>query len=120
MPIAPEPLPQYTARQLLAQIRRKGGRVFRFPQTLVFVLTTDAAVAEWLLALGGRAFVLKGSEPQNARGGYLRARGGKREWDIYIHTIPVRGELSLHEAAALPTADTTEYRIGDPLPEAAA
>jgi hypothetical protein len=120
MPIAPTPEPQYTARQLLAHIRRKGGRIFRFPQTLVFALTTDAKLAEWLIEMGGRAFVPKGAQPGDAQGGYLRARGGTREWDIYIHTIPVRGDLSVHEAAGLPNADTTEYRIGDPPPEMAA
>ena len=120
MPIAPEPPPQYTARQLLAQIRRKGGRVFRFPATLVFVLTTDVTLAERLIEMGGYAFVPKGATPDDARGGYLRARGGTREWDIYIHTIPVRGDLSLHQAAGLPKSDAVEYRIGDELPEAAA
>jgi len=91
------PVPPRPAVELLAEIRERGGRVYRMRgPDRVFCLTDDETVAAWLLDLGARAFTAAGYT--RTEGGYLRARGGKREWDIYIHTIPVEG--SLWEACA--------------------
>jgi len=92
---APEPL--RPAAELLADIRGRGGRVYRMMGgERVFCLTSSAEVAAWLLDLGGRGYTTAGLV--SSEGGYLRARGGEREWDIEIHTIPVEG--SLWEACA--------------------
>jgi|SRR5215471_14928779 len=98
---APEPTapPEYTARGLLREIQRRDGRVYRLPLNSVFVLTSDAEVAEWLKGLGARSFTPAGADV-GVDGGYWRAPG-VREWDLYIHTIPVRGEQTIHEAAKL-------------------
>lgn len=91
--------PQYTARELLREIQRRGGRVYRFHHLAVFALTNDPAVAEWLVELGARRYVPPGLGV-GADGGYWRSKDdGIREWDLYVHTIPVRGEESVWEAA---------------------
>ena len=79
--------PRPTAERLLETIRSKGGRVHRMPAGNVFVLTTDRELADWLIHLGGKPHTAPGLD--NPENGYLRAREGPREWDIYIHTIPV-------------------------------
>jgi hypothetical protein len=95
------PPPQFTARQLLGKIRRAGGRIYRMPEFVVFVLTDREELAQWLLDMGGRGY----SPPHDVRGRigmageYERVPGGVREWDILIHTIPVRGLQTIHEAA---------------------
>jgi len=89
--------PHYTARALLREIQRRGGRIYRLPLNSVFVLTTDPELAEWLRDLGARSFTPAGMDV-GVDGGYWRA-AGIREWDFYVHTIPVRGEQTIHEAA---------------------
>src|SRR5215471_8450521 len=96
-PASPANNPRYTARQLLGLIHRKGGRVYRMREILVFCLTTDPELAQWLIELGGKPYLPAGMTPAHAHGGYLRARGGLTEWDIYIHTIPVKGDATLHD-----------------------
>jgi muconolactone delta-isomerase len=98
---SPADEPELTARQLLRRIRRKGGRVYRMREYGVFVLTDSPDLASWLMKLGARAY-----SPQNATpmpnvplGSYRRAPGGKIEWDLYIHAIPVAGEQTVWEAA---------------------
>lgn len=102
MPKVPSPadVPTMTARQLLARIRRAGGRVYRFRMVGVFVLTDDEQLALWLIKLGGKRYVPVNSDPTTPAGAYRRAPGGRIEWDIYIHAIPVRGEKTIWEAAA--------------------
>ena len=97
-------LASLTANTLLRRIHQAGGRIFRMREICVFCLTTDEQLAKWLLELGGYAF---------ARGGsYLRdSVTGKREWDIYIHTIPVSGAKTIWEAA---DGKATEWEVGDP------
>ena len=103
-------LPVLTARLLLRRIRQEGGRVFRMPDTLVFCLTNDPKLAQWLIDIGGKAYLPAGSEPGMAAG-YKRASDGKLEWDIYIHTIAVDGELTIWEAAA---GRANEWTFDDP------
>ena len=91
------PEPPRPAAELLAEIRDRGGRVYRMRDGIcVFCLTNSPEVAAWLLDLGGRGYTTAGLVASES--GYLRARNGKREWDVYIHTIPVEG--SLWEACA--------------------
>lgn len=88
--------PPPPAAELLAEIRERGGRVFRMVgPDKVFCLTDSGELAEWLGKKGGKGFA-----PPNADqtlhympGAFERARGGKVEYDIYIHTIPVEGSL---------------------------
>ena|SRR5215469_9069429 len=85
------------AAELLAEIRSRGGRVYRMRvPDRVFCLTDDATVAAWLLDLGARGYTTTGLVTQE--GGYPRARDGKHEWDLYVHTIPVAEGESLWEA----------------------
>jgi hypothetical protein len=111
-PASPASNPKLTARQLLAHIRRKGGRVYRMPEVLVFCLTTDREFAEWLIAQGGKPYLPAGVTPAMAHGGYLRAQGGKIEWDIYIHTIPVKGERTVWEMAGK-APEVIDWKVGD-------
>jgi len=92
--------PTYTARALLREIQKRGGRVYRMPLVSVFALTRDPDVAQWLVDMGGRRFVPVGMDV-DVDGGYWVDQSTKqiREWDIYIHTIPVRGDQTIHEAA---------------------
>lgn len=96
----PEPA-QYDADTLVAEIRRRGGRVYRMRDIVVFALTNDPEVASWIFKLGGTSFLphygsVAHVEPH---GSYRRASGGPLEWDIYVHTIPVTGEKTIYEAA---------------------
>lgn len=102
----PEPL--MSAKSLLARIERAGGRVYRMPEVAVFVLTSDRELAHWLVKMGGKPYVSQGADPADEAGSYLRARRGPREWDIYIHTIPVSGSLSIWEAAGRKGIETVE------------
>ena len=85
------PEPPRPAAELLAEIRERGGRVYRMRASRVFCLTGNPEVAAWLLDLGARGYSTAGLT--SSEGGYLRARGGTREWDLYIDTIPVEGDL---------------------------
>jgi hypothetical protein len=94
--------PRYTARDLLREIHRRGGRVNRMRQHAVFCLTTDPKLAEWLLDMGGKAYTPPGiGDALSVDGGYRRdgRSQGVREWDIYIHAIPVKGEETVWEVA---------------------
>lgn len=89
----------FTAAQLLKAIRDDGGRVHRqMAPNRVFVLTTEPKLAARLLRLGGSSHIPVGM-PDGAMddmGGYLPARdSAKREYDIWIHTIPVVDEDGL-------------------------
>lgn len=106
----PSPATAPTARQLVLTIRRRGGRIYRMPQTLVFCITNEPALAEWLLELGGKAYLPAHTTPGSMVGGYKRAADGPLEWDIYIHTIPVSGEKTIWEAAA---GKSIEWEFGD-------
>jgi hypothetical protein len=91
---APEPLKP--AAELLAEIRGRGGRVYRMRSLRVFCLTDDPELAEWLTARGGKGYVPNGADRRFVDGAFQRARaslGGKIEYDLWIHTIPVEGDL---------------------------
>jgi hypothetical protein len=109
--VAP-PEPSMTARTLLSRIRRRGGRIYRMPEVAVFVLTDSRELADWMVSLGGKPYTPPSPDPIEP-GAYLRAKGGKREWDIYIHTIPVLGMTTVHQAAKKETL----YLVGDDLVE---
>jgi hypothetical protein len=98
---APADTPEHTADELLDEVERRGGRVFRMGEpAAVFCLTLDESLALWLMRLGGKSFVPPGMPPQTGPNrAYKRTRHGPWEWDIYIHTIPVAGEKSIWEAA---------------------
>jgi len=99
---SPADTPTFTADELLQELRLRGARVYRMREVLVFALTNDAKLAEWLEALGGRPYLPRHAERlfmDLPPGAYRRARGGSAEWDIWIHTIPVRGEETVWEAA---------------------
>jgi hypothetical protein len=94
--------PQFTAGELLAEIERREGRIFRMPELCVFVLTTNEETAAWLLDLGGKSYIPPGlpTGGKHTRGAYIRdPRSGLTEWDIYVHAIPVRGEQTVWQAA---------------------
>jgi hypothetical protein len=76
----------------------------------VFVVTENEDLARWLLAEGASPYVPAGSQERHAemRGAYRDSRGGPWKWDIYIHAIPVKGEMTVHEAAGLADADLYE------------
>src|SRR5215470_13032538 len=95
---APEPPPP--AAELLAEIRARGGRVYRMRAERVFCLTDDPTLADWLYSQGAKAYAPVNSEQIicEAPGGFWRARDGKVEYDLWLNTIPVEG--SLWEAAA--------------------
>jgi hypothetical protein len=92
-----------TADELLAEIRDRGGRVYRMQSERVFCLTDNAELAEWLLAQGGRPYSPRNigrALAEHPPGAYYRAgRGGTIEYDCWIDPIPVSGE-SLWEALA--------------------
>jgi hypothetical protein len=115
---SPADAPTMSARSLLRQIKRRGGRIYRMRQTLVFVLMNDGELAEWLLALGGKTYVPRGAEQTLMAaplGAFRMAKGGDPTWDIYVHTIPTLGDESVWEAAA--TFDHVGlYEVGDEEP----
>ena len=110
---SPADTPQYTADQFLQELRHRGGRIFRMREVFVFTLTNDPDVARWLLELGARPYKPFGTDVklEGPMGAYTRAKGGRAEWDMYIHTIPVRGEETIWEAAArwAKTVEPTEF-----------
>ena len=91
----------FTATQLVKAIRDDGGRVHRMREPgRVYVLTTDPKLAARLQRLGGSTFNPPGMDdtPRDETtppGGYLRARGGTMEWDIWINTIEVEDEVEV-------------------------
>jgi len=110
---APPDIPRYSARQLLRAIKRQGGRVYRMRSTCVFVLTDNPELAQKLVTLGARSYMPRGAKPEwgSPLGSFTRAPGAKPEWDLYIHTIPVRGEESMWEAAGRdwPTVEGADF-----------
>jgi hypothetical protein len=80
-----------TADALVQKIRADGGRIFQ-SGSRSFVLTTNEGLADWLIRVGGKPY-------EQSEGYYLRARGGLKEWDIYIDGIPVAGLENVREAA---------------------
>ena len=107
---APASTPAFTARGLLAIIRKQGGRIYRMREIAVFVITDNRELAERLLKLGGIRYSPPNLNAKRPDGSYLRARDGRPEWDIYIHTIPVKGVMSIYDAAA---GDEQVYRAED-------
>jgi hypothetical protein len=104
---------EYTADELIAEIAERGGRIYRMRAVLAFCITSDPELAEWLVKLGACGYLPVGAERtlDVPVGAYRRARGGAIEWDLYIHTIPVRGEKTIWEAARLaPIVKATDYR----------
>jgi len=111
---APADLPRHTARSLLREIDRRRGRIYRMRELCAFVLTDDPELARFLLNLGGRCYLPRWAQPEHSSplGAFRRAPGARPEWDIYIHTIPVRGDLSIWEAVGKkdwPTVDELEF-----------
>jgi len=88
-PEAPRP-----AAELLAEIRARGGRVYRMRAERVFCLTDDPALADWLYSQGAKVFAPVNGEQlvSQAPGGFWRSRE-KVEYDLWVHTIPVDGDL---------------------------
>ena len=101
-----------SADQLLARIRRMGGRVLRMREWAVFVIMENEELADWLISLGGVPYLPKNMTPTDGtvRGAYRDSRGGRPKWDIYIHTIPVKGETTVWEAAVKKDADLFEVQ----------
>jgi len=99
-----EPEPEYTARQLLEKIVEFGGHIHRMREHAVFVITRNPDLARALFAKGASRFRPKHGIESMAYplGGYRLSRDpdSPTEWDIYVHTIPVRGEETVWEAAA--------------------
>jgi hypothetical protein len=96
-----EQAPPRPAAELLAEIRERGGRVYRFRVERVFCLTDDPALVEWLLGLGARGFTAVGDNPlaRELPGAYYRSnRERKIEYDLWLDPIPVEDDL--WEAAA--------------------
>ena len=94
---SPADAPTMTAAELVERIRAEGGRVLRMRVAPgVFVLTDNEQLARWLHARGGTTF----SNRTQMNGSYKRARDGKDEWDVWIHSIPVLGEQTAWEVAA--------------------
>ena len=94
--------PPPPAAELLAEIRERGGRVYRMrAPDRVFCLTSDPKLAAELLNRGARPYTTVGIG-QAAEQGYRRSRDddGVREWDVWVHTIPVAEGTTLWEAAA--------------------
>lgn len=88
------------AAELIEHTREHEGRVHRFAGR-VFVLTSNAELAEWLMRHGAKAFTAQGA--LSTAGGYLRAADGKREWDLNLSTVPLLDDEpneALWEAAA--------------------
>jgi hypothetical protein len=98
---SPADAPLLTADELLEEIAGRGGRIFRMREYCVFVLTTSEELALWLVTLGGKPFIPAGHQIPNATkpvNAYRRAQD-VWEWDIYIHTIPIAGDETVHQAA---------------------
>ena len=97
MPVSPRP--RFAASDLVARIKDNGGRIHRMGDgASVFVLTGNKELADWLLRIGGKRYHAPGLGDQD---GYLRARDGVREWDIYIHTIPVKDDPDIGASRAI-------------------
>lgn len=79
--------PEWTSEALIAEIRGQGGRVYRLREQLVFCLTNNPELAEWLVEIGGQPYAPNG----HTGGAYPRARDGSVEFDIYLQNIPVNG-----------------------------
>lgn len=105
--------PEFTAEQLLAEMRERGARVYRMREHAVFALTKDPECARWLLGLGARPYTPRHSEGSFDLpvGGYRRAKDGPTEWDLYVHIIPVSGEQTLWQACGgvVPTVEATDF-----------
>jgi hypothetical protein len=87
--LVPSPAGALTAEQLVAKVKENGGRIYRMRQVRVFVLTSDVALAEWLIGLGGKGYTPSGSK--HPPGAYMRTRQGPVEYDVWVHTIPLSG-----------------------------
>src|SRR4029077_5675764 len=86
------PAPPRPAAEVLAEIRERGGRVYRMRSSRAFCLTDDPQVAEWLLSIGATPFTPQNADEAIPPGAYKRARGGKVEFDLWVDTIPVTEE----------------------------
>jgi hypothetical protein len=110
---SPADAPQYTAAQLLEEMRERGCRIYRMRERAVFVLTNDAECATWLLELGARSYHPKSWEPSfdMPLGAYRKAPEGPPEWDMWIHIIEVKGEETIWEAAGkvAPTVEAVDF-----------
>jgi len=98
---SPADQPEFSARSLLTMIVREGGHLFRMRERMVFTITQNAELAQRLITLGGLPYLPQDRAAPDAevRGGFRDAPGGPMKWDIYVHTIPVRGEQTIWEAA---------------------
>jgi len=86
---SPADAPTMSAQELIDHIRSHGGRVIRWRlPPYVIALTHDPELVGWLVERKGRPFSPVGMGIAHD-GSYLRARGGKKEWDIVISAIPV-------------------------------
>src|SRR5215467_925077 len=95
------PVPPVPAVELLTEIRERGGRVYRMQvPDRVFCLTNDPKLAAELADRGAKAYTTLGLGLAAAERGYPRERNGTvREFDLWIHTIPVEEGTTLWEAA---------------------
>ena len=87
------------AAELLAAIRERGGRVYRYkapPQ--VICLTNDPTLVQWLVARKAALHTPKGLTGVGHDGSYRRAKD-LREWDLRLDAVPVIGEQTIWEEA---------------------
>jgi hypothetical protein len=111
---SPADQPLFTAAEFIRQLRARGARVYRMRQGPVFCLTNDPDVAAWLHELHATPYLPRGAERtigEGPLGSYRRAKGGRLEWDFYIHVVPVMGEETIWEAAGrqVPTVEPTDF-----------
>lgn len=110
---SPADTPQFTAAQLLEEMRQRRIRVYRMRERAVFALTNDPECAKWLLELGAKAYSPQHINPSFdlPLGAYRRAPEGLPEWDMWIHIIEVAGEETIWEAAGkvAPTVEAVDY-----------
>jgi hypothetical protein len=106
---SPDDKPPPSADELLDRIEAEDGRVFRMREAAVFVLTSNPALAQWLISIGGSPYLPRNMYPTDdaVRGAYRDAKDGPLKWDIYVHRIEVTGEEGVWEAARRRSAPVT-------------
>lgn len=85
-----------TAEELISEIRARGGRVYRYLDSRIVVLTDDRELVADILEIGGKYGLALST-------GYQAAPGGKTEWDL---------ELQGAEQRETPILDEDEDVVG--------
>jgi len=90
-------LPGWTARELIAEVERQGGRLHRMAEPpMVFCLCDRIELVRLLQDAGARTHIPPHLDSTD--GSYERTRGGKREWDLWVHTIGLEGDETIWQA----------------------